>query len=144
MGNKSGIGFIGSIAVDVVYEVLEVGNVVYSDGSKYLEGDDYESETIEYSVGGMAMNNSVNLSKMGVDYPISVIGKIGVDENGNLIRDTLNRYGIPDEFLIETSEHPTATTHVYHVRDNQGNGNIFLVLWVIFPLTILIVRLLKI
>ncbi|MFC1651153.1 carbohydrate kinase family protein [Candidatus Latescibacterota bacterium] len=123
MGNKSGIGFIGSIAIDVVYEALELGNVVYSDGSKYLTGDDYESETVEYSAGGMAMNNSINLSKMGTDYPIRIIGKIGADENGARIRDTLIKCGISDKYLIETSEHPTATTHVYYIRDNQGYGN---------------------
>ena len=79
MNKKSGIGFIGSVAVDVLYEPLEIGKVVYSDGYKYLSGDDYETETVEYAVGGMAMNNSVNLIKMGADYPVRVIGKIGAE-----------------------------------------------------------------
>ncbi|MFC1551841.1 carbohydrate kinase family protein [Candidatus Latescibacterota bacterium] len=123
MSRKSGIGFIGSIAVDILYETLEIGNVVYSDGYKYLSGDDYETESIEYSVGGMAMNNCINLSKMGVDYPVRIIGKIGADDNGTRIRDALGAHGLSDTYLIETPDHPTATTHVYQAQDSQGNGN---------------------
>ncbi len=120
MKEKQGIGFVGSVIVDAVYEVLEAGNLIYSDGYLYLKGDDYETETIEYSVGGMATNNSVNLAKMGVRYPVRVIGKIGADENGNRIRETFRKHGIPDTYLIETDEHPTSTTHVIYVSDSRG------------------------
>ena len=120
MKEKHGIGFVGSVIVDAVYEVLEAGNLIYSDGHLYLKGDDYETETIEYSVGGMATNNSVNLAKMGVRYPVRVIGKIGADENGRRIRETFRKHGIPDTYLIETDEHPTSTTHVIYVSDSRG------------------------
>ncbi len=62
---RNGIGFVGSVIVDTVSEVLEPGNLVYSDGYRYLKGDDYESEKIQYSLGGMATNNSLNIAKMG-------------------------------------------------------------------------------
>ncbi|MFC1539655.1 carbohydrate kinase family protein [Candidatus Latescibacterota bacterium] len=113
---KNGIGFIGSVIVDVVSEVLEPGNLVYSDGARYLLGDDFETERIEYSLGGMATNNSVNLAKMGAKYPIRVIGKIGTDDNGRRIRDTFRKNGISDEYLIETSEHPTSSTQVIYIK----------------------------
>jgi len=116
MKESNGIGFVGSVVVDVVSEVLEPGNLVYSDGDRYLTGEDYETEKIEYSVGGMCTNNSINLAKMGATYPIRVIGKIGSDENGKRIRETLGKNGISDENLIETSDHPTSTTHVIYIK----------------------------
>ncbi len=120
MKDKNGIGLVGSVIVDVVYEVLEPGNLVYSDGNRYLKGDDYESEKVEYSVGGIGTNNSINLAKMGASYPIRVIGKIGADDNGIRIRAKLIKNGISDEFLIETDEHPTSTTHVIYINDSSG------------------------
>jgi len=119
MKGKKGIGFIGSVVVDVISEVLEPGNLVYSDGALYLKGKDYETEEIEYSVGGMATNNSVNIAKMGASYPLRVIGKIGSDENGKRIRNTFRKNGISDEFLIETDEHPTSTTHVLYIKVSE-------------------------
>lgn len=119
MKEKNGIGFIGSVVVDVVSEVLEPGNLVYSDGDRYLTGEDYETEKIEYSVGGLGTNNSINLAKMGVTYPIRVIGKIGSDENGKRIRKTLKKNGISDKFLIETDDHPTSTTHVIYIKVSE-------------------------
>jgi len=123
MEEKSGIGFVGSVIVDNVSEILEPGNLVYSDGARYLTGDDYESEKIKYSSGGMAFNNSINCKKMGVTYPIRIVGKIGNDDNGRLIRSTLNEHGISDENLIETPDHPTSTTQVLYVKDSQGSVN---------------------
>ena len=123
MAEKNGIGLVGSVIVDIVYEVMEPGNLVYSDGARYLTGDDYESEKIEYGTGGLALNNSTNLAKMGAPYPVRVLGKIGADENGRRIRSILNKNGFSDEYLIETDEHPTSTTHVLHVRDSQGTIN---------------------
>jgi len=119
MKEKNGIGFVGSVVVDVVSEVLEPGNLVYSDGDRYLTGEDYEMEKIEYSVGGLCTNNSINLAKMGATYPICVMGKIGSDENGKRIRETLKKNGISDEYLIETGDHPTSTTHVIYIKVSQ-------------------------
>jgi len=123
MSEKEGIGLVGSVIVDTVYEVMEPGALVYSDGAEYLTGDDYESERIEYGTGGMALNNSTNLAKIGVSYPVRVVGKIGADENGRRIREILKKNGFSDEYLIETREHPTSTTHVLHVRDSSGTVN---------------------
>ncbi len=113
---KNGIAFIGSVIVDEVSEVLEPGNLVYSDGSMYLKGEDYETEDMRYSLGGMATNNSVNLAKMGVPYPIRVIGKIGTDDNGRRIREAFKTNGISDKYLIETNEHPTSRTQVIYIK----------------------------
>ena len=120
MNEKHGIGLVGSVVVDVVHEVLEPGNLVYSDGDIYLKGEDYESEKVEYGTGGVSINNSVNLAKMGATYPIRAIGKIGADENGKRIRSTLNENGISDEFIVETAEHPTSTTQVLYINDSSG------------------------
>ncbi len=121
--DKHGIGLVGSVIVDIVYEVLEPGALVYSDGADYLRGDDREMEHIEYGTGGLALNNSTNLAKMGARYPVRVIGKVGADDCGRRIRDYLKENGWSDEHLIETPDHPTSNTNVIHVRDSSGGVN---------------------
>lgn len=123
MAEKNGIGFIGNVIVDVIPEVLEPGNIVYSDGWRFLTGNDYESEHVEYGTGGIVLNNSVNMMKMGVDYPIRVMGKVGCDENAVRIRESLVNHGIDDSLLISTPDHPTSTTQVLYVRDSSGSFN---------------------
>jgi sugar/nucleoside kinase (ribokinase family) len=123
MGEKNGIGFIGSLVIDMVSEVLEPGNMVYSDGCRYLSGNDYESEKIEYSNGGLPLNNSFNLKDMGVPYPIKVFGKIGQDENGQRIRDALAAHNLSDAFLLATPDHPTSMCQVIYIRDSSGSLN---------------------
>ncbi len=123
MAKKNGIGLIGNVIVDTVHEVMEPGGLVYSDGDRYLSGDDYECERIEYGTGGMALNNSTNLGKMGVSCPVRVIGKIGADQNGRRIREILKQNGFSDEWLIETPDHPTSQTDVLHVLDSNGGVN---------------------
>lgn len=123
MAEKNGIGFVGNVIVDDVSEVLEPGNLVYSDGGRYLSGDDYESERIEYGTGGMALNNGMNLADMGADYPVRVMGKVGCDENADRIRAYLANHGLDDSFLVATPDHPTSTTQVLYVRDSSGSVN---------------------
>ena len=121
MPQKIGIATIGSTIADEVCEPLEVGNLVYSDGYRYLEGDDYETENIEYTVGGLALNDGIDLARMKGNYPIRVIGKIGDDSEGKLIKTILSEAGLSDEFLIITPDHPTSKTQVIHFRDSDGN-----------------------
>ena len=123
MPEKNGIGFVGSVIVDVVSEILEPGNLVYSDGAKYLTGEDYESEHIQYSNGGMCLNNSIDCVRMGAEYPIRVVGKIGVDDNSRRVREALAKHGLSDAYLIETPDHPTSVTHVLYVRDSSKTIN---------------------
>jgi len=123
MAEKNGIGFVGSVIVDDVLEVLEQGNVVYSDGWRYLAGEDFESERVEYGTGGMALNNGVNLADMGADYPVRVMGKVGCDGNAARIRTYLANHGLDDSLLIATPDHPTSTTQVLYIRDSSGSLN---------------------
>lgn len=123
MSHKEGIGLVGSVIVDVVSEVLEPGNLIYSDGDRYLEGADRESERIEYGAGGMALNNGVDLAKMGVPYPVRVMGKIGADENGLRARACLRDQGLSDDLLLVAPDHPTSVTQVLYVRDSGGTVN---------------------
>ena len=123
MAQKEGIGLVGNVIVDDVPEMLEPGNVVYSDGFRYLSGDDFESERIEYGTGGMALNNSVNLADMGADYPVRVMGKVGCDDNAARIREYLKGRRLDDSLLIPTPDHPTSTTQVLYIHDSSGRVN---------------------
>lgn len=123
MAQREGIGFVGSMIVDEVPEVLDPGNLVYSDGDRYLDGADRESERIEYATGGMALNNSIDLAKMRVTYPVRAAGKVGADDNARRIRDSLRAHGLSDDLCLETPDHPTSVTQVLYVRDSSGTVN---------------------
>jgi sugar/nucleoside kinase (ribokinase family) len=123
MADKNGIGFVGNVIIDDVSELLEPGNVVYSDGWRYLTGSDYESENIQYGTGGMALNNAMNMADMGVDYPVRIMGKIGCDENAERVREYLAGHRLDDSLLITTPDHPTSTTEVLYIHDSSGRVN---------------------
>ena len=123
MPQKNGIGFIGSVAVDAVSEILEPGNLVYSDGDTYLTDDDVDSEKIHYSTGGLCLNNSINCMKMAARYPVRVVGKIGADDNGRRVRNALKANNLSDTYLIEIADHPTSYTQVLYVKDSNGTIN---------------------
>lgn len=84
LGEKKGIAIAGSIITDVIKNI----NTYPEKGMlSYLSN-------ISYAVGGCAPNTAINLSKIDRSIPISVFGKIGMDENGRYILSELKKSGI--------------------------------------------------
>lgn len=67
-------------------------------------------EDITKGVGGCAANTSIDLAKLDPALDVRVIGRVGKDENGEYILDTLSRYGIAtDKIKVTEGEHTSFT-----------------------------------
>lgn len=95
LGNKKGITIAGNIIADIVKNIEQYP----SQGMLTYISD------ITYAVGGCVPNTAINLAKIDGSIPISVIGKIGSDENGRYILSQLEKNGIDTKgvaFSLET------------------------------------------
>jgi len=62
---------------------------------------------VSRAVGGCAPNTSINLAKIDRRVPISVIGKVGTDENGRYIVSELQKNGINVSNIAFSPDVPT-------------------------------------
>lgn len=69
----------------------------------------------DVGTGGCPYNVCVDVSRFGVDVPVSGIGLIGDDEDGTLVLESADRYGIDARHLRRTDAAPTAHTEVMFV-----------------------------
>ncbi len=67
-------------------------------------------------VGGCPTNNSLNLKILDPDLPVAVIGRIGDDENGQYILETLQARQIDTHGITISSAKPTSYTDVMTVK----------------------------
>ncbi|MDR1132902.1 MAG: carbohydrate kinase family protein, partial [Synergistaceae bacterium] len=68
-------------------------------------------------VGGLAVNTVIDIAVIDGGIPLASIGRIGADALGDLITDTLNRYGVDTNRIIR-SEYPTSFTDVMNDTSN--------------------------
>lgn len=118
---KNGIALIGSVIVDELVPLLEVGQLTYVDAAEHVSEDELKGERVTFSVGGMALNVAVDLAKIGNSYPVSVFGKIGADQRADLIRNTLAEHHIDHHGLVVTEKYETSRTEVLHIRMADGS-----------------------
>ena len=81
---KKGIEIAGTIIVDIIKEINHFpskGELVYI--NRVLK-----------SVGGLVPNDAIDIKKIDYSIEVSVSGKIGDDENGDLIYETLRNFNI--------------------------------------------------
>jgi sugar/nucleoside kinase (ribokinase family) len=117
---QNGIALVGSTIVDQVLPVVEPGRLTYVDAASFVSEDELLGERVTFSVGGMATNVSVDLAKIGGDYPIAVFGKMGTDRRADIIRKTLSEHGIDFSNIIIDPKHETSSTEVIHFRLPNG------------------------
>lgn len=109
LGEEKGITIAGNIIMDVVKNIE-----VYPTLGMLSNISDMVS-----SVGGCAPNTAVNLAKIDRRIPISVIGKVGTDENGRYIVSQLQKYGINVGKISYTSNNPTSFTDVMSIPSGE-------------------------
>ena len=109
MGEEKGITIAGNIIMNIVKNIEVYPNIgMLSDVSD-----------ISRSVGGCAPNTAINLAKIDRRIPISVIGKVGTDENGRFIVSQLQKYGIGVGKISYTSKNPTSFTDVMSIPSGE-------------------------
>lgn len=109
LGEKKGIVIAGNIIADIVKSIdlyPQVGMLAYV-------------SDITLAVGGCAPNTAINLVKIDRSIPVSVIGKVGTDDNGRFIVSQLQRNGIDVEGITYSSEAPTSFTDVMSMPSGE-------------------------
>jgi len=109
LGEKRGVTVAGNLLVDIVK------NIEYypKQGMLVRMGD------ISRGVGGCATNVSINLARIDRSIPISVIGKVGTDENGRYILSELQKHGIDVEGVSFSETMPTSFTDVMSMPEGE-------------------------
>ncbi|MCW2812116.1 MAG: carbohydrate kinase family protein [Friedmanniella sp.] len=90
------------------------------------------------STGGPGLNMAIDLRLLGADFPVSVLGAVGDDAHGALIRAECARLGLDTTALVTMPDLPTSSTDVMIEREggrrtffhSQGaNGRLDFAAW---------------
>ncbi len=98
LGEKKRICIAGNIIADIVKNIDSYPN----SGMMARIGD------INYAVGGCVPNTAINLSKIDGSLPISVFGRVGIDEYGRHILYNLQQSGIDVSGIKMSKDSPTS------------------------------------
>lgn len=109
MKEKRGIVLGGTLIVDWVKTV----------DSYPREGTLVNILDSDRGIGGAATNNSVNLKTLDPDLPVAVVGRIGNDDNGRYVLDTLKNRQVDTSGVVVSPTQPTSYTDVISVK---GSG----------------------
>ena len=105
---KSGIAVAGSILVDSINEI-----------SAYPQaGDLTKIKRVQKSVGGCVPNVAIDLKRIYPELTVKALGKIGVDENGEYVKEVLLESGVDIE-NISVGKDKTSFTEVMSVTGGQ-------------------------
>lgn len=105
---KSGIAVAGTILVDSINEI-----------SAYpCAGELTKIKSVQKSVGGCVPNVAIDLKRLCPALTVKAVGKIGVDENGDYVKEVLSREGV-DLSSVSASADKTSFTEVMSVTGGQ-------------------------
>ncbi|MGG7077808.1 ribokinase [Clostridium sardiniense] len=101
---------LGSINMDLVIKVNEMPK----------EGETILSKSFEKIAGGKGANQAVAAKRCG--NMVSMIGKIGRDDNGQILKTLLDEEGIDTSLIFEDDNEPTGMAMI--TVNNRGNNSI--------------------
>ena len=104
---------IGSINMDLVIKVDEMPK----------EGETILSKYFEKIAGGKGANQAVAAKRSG--NLVSMIGKIGKDDNGKILKALLKKEGINTNLIFEDNKEPTGMAMI--TVNNNGNNSIVVI-----------------
>ena len=104
---------IGSINMDLVIKVDEMPK----------EGETILSKYFEKIAGGKGANQAVAAKRSG--NLVSMIGKIGKDDNGKILKALLEKEGINTNLIFEDNKEPTGMAMI--TVNNNGNNSIVVI-----------------
>lgn len=105
---QSGIVLCGNLIVDQIHHIRSYPNV----------GELTKITGLDRSVGGCVPNVGIDLKRICPELPVSVIGRVGNDENGRYVQSVLEQNGLELSGLRTTDE-PTSFTQVMSVSGGQ-------------------------
>lgn len=108
-GERNGIAVAGNMIVDSVNSITqypEIGMLTnITDTSR--------------AVGGCALNTSIDIAKMDQSLPVSAIGRIGNDENGNYIMSVLQKNRVATNMISISDKCQTAFCNVMSLPSGE-------------------------
>lgn len=109
MENKRGIAVAGTVIVDRINEI-----------SAYpASGELTQIASIQKAIGGCVPNVALDLKKICPTLPVRVFGRVGNDEDGLFVRQTLQEAALDVTGLITDTTAPTSFTEVMSVPGGQ-------------------------
>ena len=109
MDKKKSIAVAGTVIVDRINEI-----------SAYPKsGELTQSLGIQKAIGGCVPNVALDLKKICPALPVRVFGRIGGDEDGQYVRETLTEAGLDVTGLLTDTAAPTSFTEVMSVTGGQ-------------------------
>ena len=108
MNNKTGIAVAGTILVDKLNEI----------GAYPASGELTKILSVSKAVGGAVPNVGIDIKRVDPTIPVSAIGKIGNDAEGDFLVDTLEANGV-DASLLVRGDKPTSFTDVMSIVGGQ-------------------------
>jgi len=103
--NMSGFLCVGLVVCDILVKP------VCADA---LRVDSSRIDTLELCPGGDAMNVACNLSRLGLD--VTLVGRVGEDGFGRLIRDELTKAGVTDALIVDGTQ--ATSTSLVLIEEN--------------------------
>ena len=104
---------LGSLNMDIVLKVENMAKI----------GETIFAKKLTTVPGGKGANQAVASRRMGCE--VYMIGKVGLDSNGDLLVNELARYGINTEYIFKDDKETTGTA-IINVND-EGNNSIVVV-----------------
>ena len=108
MNNRTGIAVAGTILVDKLNEI----------GAYPASGELTKILSVSRAVGGAVPNVGIDIKRVDPTIPVSAIGKIGNDAEGDFLVDTLEENGV-DASLLVRGDKPTSFTDVMSIVGGQ-------------------------
>ena len=108
MNNRTGIAVAGTILVDKLNEI----------GAYPASGELTKILSVSRAVGGAVPNVGIDIKRVDPTIPVSAIGKIGNDAEGDFLVETLEANGV-DASLLVRGELPTSFTDVMSIVGGQ-------------------------
>lgn len=108
MNNKTGIAVAGTILVDKLNEI----------GAYPASGELTKILSVSRAVGGAVPNVGIDIKRVDPTIPVSAIGKIGNDAEGDFLVDTLEANGVAASLLVR-GDKPTSFTDVMSIVGGQ-------------------------
>ena len=106
---REGIAVAGTVLVDRIYEI-----------SAYPQsGELTQIRSITHALGGLVPNNGIGLKKINPALPIYAVGKVGDDEDGKRVLDTLAAAGVNTDAMTVSAGETTSFTDVMSVSGGQ-------------------------
>ncbi len=108
MKEKCGIAVVGTVLVDLINTINTYPKI----------GELTQIQSVEKTVGGCVPNVAIDLKRLDPSLQVKAIGRIGKDDEGALVKQTLLSEGIDISGLIE-QETKTSFTQVMSVKAGQ-------------------------